>query len=412
MNADAHRIAVIGGSLVGLLAGNLLLRAGHDVHVFERTAEDLEGRGAGITVLPGLEAAFQAAGVDETERSLGVELPERLALDRSGTVIAQRTFSQVMTSWSRLYESLRGVFPAERYHRGCALERVEPSDAHATAVFADGRRFDADLLVGADGLRSTVRAQMAPGVRPTYPGYIAWRCLADQRDLPEATFARLMQAYAICVAPGEQAIAYPVPGPDHSIAHGHRQFNVVWYHPVREADELPAFLTDDSGRYHPNGIPPALLSTRVRARMIDTAARVLAPQFAEALARGRLHFFQPILDLEPTQLVSGRIALVGDAAFVIRPHTAMGVPKGAGDVRCLVDALARHGSDVDRALGDFEIARLRVGRAILQRGQRLGAYMQAQGGTLEERARAEAARSAVALLEDTAAPIDYEGIAG
>jgi 2-polyprenyl-6-methoxyphenol hydroxylase-like FAD-dependent oxidoreductase len=402
------RALVIGGSIAGLIAGNLLHRAGWDVHVFERASGDLEGRGAGITILPGLVSSFQAAGVDETEQSLGIELPARIALDRAGGVIVERVFAQSMTSWGRLYQALKNVYPADRYHGGMALERVEQRTDAVTAVFAGGRRVDGDLLIGADGLRSTVRGQLLPGLQPYYSGYLAWRCLADERDLTPDTFAPLFNRYTVCVAPGEQGIGYPVPGPDHSVTPGRRQYNVVWYHPVREAEDLPRFMTDDRDRYHPNGIPPSLLSSRIRDEMVDIAQRVLAPQFAEALRRGRLHFFQPILDIEPVRLAFGRVAIIGDAAFVARPHVAMGVPKGAGDALALVQSIAAAGGDVPAGLERFEAERLRVGRAIVARGRYLGAYMEAQLKSEAERRQAEAQREPERVMMETAAPLDYD----
>lgn len=405
------RVLVIGGSLIGLLAGNLLLRAGWDVTIFERIVDNLEGRGAGITILPGLVSAFRAAGADVSEQSLGIELPARLALDRAGRVVAEREFAQTMTSWGSLYESLKHAFPAERYRRGMTLERVEQTAGKAIAVFTNGERIAGDLLVGADGYRSAIRAQFLPQAKASYAGYVAWRCLADEADLPGADFATLFERYAVCVAPGEQGIGYPVPGPGHSKRPGHRQYNVVWYHPFREHDELPRLMTDDSGRYHANGIPPALLSARVRQEMIDRAQQVLAPQFALALKKGRLHFFQPIMDLDPPRLSFGRVALVGDAAFITRPHVAMGVPKGAGDVIELLRALDQHGADFTAALAQFDNARLRVGRAITARSRYLGAYMAAQLGSESERQQAEAQRDAEQVMMETAAPIDYEALA-
>ncbi len=399
------RVLIIGGSLIGLLAANMFHRKGWDVRVFERVADDLEGRGAGITILPGLVSAFQAAGVDETESSLGVVMPARIALDKSGRVVAERAFSQVMTSWGRLYESLKKVFPPDRYRKGMALERVDERSGGVTAVFANGERIEGDLLIGADGLRSTVRAQFLPALKPFYSGYIAWRCLVDEKELPPNDFESLFDRYTVCVAPGAQAIAYPVPGPGHTLEQGKRQFNVVWYHPVEEHTDLRRFFTDDSGFYHANGIPPALFSVRIQDEMIETAHRVLAPQFAHALKHGRWHFFQPIFDIEPPRLAFGRAAIVGDAAFVTRPHTAMGVPKGAGDVMALIRGLEQ--GHLGEALRYFEEERLRVGRTIVARGRYLGAYMEAQLKSEAERRHAEALRVPEQVMMETAAPLDY-----
>jgi 2-polyprenyl-6-methoxyphenol hydroxylase-like FAD-dependent oxidoreductase len=401
-----QRVLIIGGSLSGLMAGNLFHRRGWDVQVFERAAGNLEGRGAGITILPGLVSSFQAAGTDETEESLGIMLRERIALDKSGNVVAEHAFLQAMTSWGRLYESLRNIFPAQNYHEGSTLERVEQDAHEVTAVLRDGQRITGDLLIGADGLRSVVRSQFLPDLTPHYAGYVAWRCLTDESALDTKTFARLMACYTVCVAPGQQGIAYPVPGPGHSKKPGQRQYNVVWYFPVPAGDELRRLMTDDDGRHHPNGIPPALLSKKVRDEVVENAQQVLAPQFAEAIRCARMHFFQPIMDIEPPQLTFGRVAIVGDAAFATRPHVAMGVPKGTGDVLALAQSVDEC-SDLQQALERFESQRLRIGRNIVARGRYLGTYMEAQLGTDAQREAAEQARVPMKVMRETAAPFDY-----
>ena len=396
------RVAVIGGSLVGLIAGNLFHRAGWDVQVFERVTGNVEGRGAGITILPGLVEGFRAAGAQVSEKSLGVELAARIALDKSGRVVAERAFVQVMTSWKRLYDELKNVFPQQNYRAGMTLQKVEQDKQKVTAWFAEGGHIDADLLVAADGLRSTVRAQLLPEVKAHYAGYIAWRCLTDERDLSPQTHAQLFSRYSVCVAPGHQGVGYPVPGPGNSVQAGQRQYNTVWYCPVPEA-QLRALMTDDSGRYHANGIPPNLLSARIRQQMIDQAAQVLAPQFAEAVRCARLHFFQPIVDLEVPRLVFGRVVIIGDAAFTARPHVAMGVPKGAGDALALINAVSM-GGELSAA---FESERLRIDRAIVARGRYLGGYMEAQLKSAQERSQAEAARVPEIVMMETAAPMEF-----
>jgi 2-polyprenyl-6-methoxyphenol hydroxylase-like FAD-dependent oxidoreductase len=401
------KVAVIGGSIAGLLAGNIFHRMGWDVHVYERIAEDLEGRGAGITILPGLIEGFRAAGVDESEQSLGIALPQRIALDQTGKIVAERQFAQVMTSWNRLYDALKKVFPVERYHKGMTIDHVEQDDHKATACFANGERSDADLIIGADGFRSTVRSQFFPDAKPNYPGYIAWRCLTDERELSRETHATLFERYSVCVAPGQQGIGYPVPGPGHSTLPGQRQYNVVWYQPMSESG-LRELMTDDAGRHYPNGIAPGLLSSRTKQEMHELAPRVLAPQFAEAIAKGKWIFFQPILDLELPRMVFGRVVLIGDAAFITRPHVAMGVPKGAGDVLALSDAIKQSDQDFLSSLTRFEAQRLRVNHNILQRGRYLGSYMEAQMKSEQERCGAEAARVPERVMMETAAPRNYD----
>ncbi len=403
------RALVVGGSIAGLLAGNLLLRRGWDVIVLERAAGVLEGRGAGITILPGLVEGLRAAGLEESAASLGIQLPGRIALDAGGALVAELDFSQWMTSWSRLYEALRAGFPAGRYRAGAAVEEVERHGDRVVAVLAGGERVEADVLVGADGLRSTVRRLLLPGLEPHYGGYVAWRCLTDERALEPATRSLLFDRYAMCICPGVQAVGYPVPGPDHSREPGRRQYNVVWYHPVAP-DDLPRLLTDERGRVHEGGIPPGLIRDAVRAELDETARRVLAPQFAEAVTRARLVFFQPIVDLAAPRLAFGRIALVGDAASVTRPHTAMGVPKAAGDALTLAEALDASVS-VEEALAAFEARRLRAQDAVVRRGRELGAYLESLLGPPAERERLERLRDPLAVLAETAAPVDYDALA-
>ena len=133
----------------------------------------------------------------------------------------------------------------------------------------------------------------------------------------------------------------------------------------------------------------------------------MAPQFAEAIRNARMHFFQPIMDIEPPRMAFGRAVIIGDAAFAIRPHVAMGVPKGTGDALALAQSLDAT-DNVAEALQRFEAKRLPVGANILDRGRYLGTYMEAQLGTRAQRESAENARVPLQVMMETAAPFDYE----
>src|SRR5437868_3712707 len=141
----ARKALVIGGSLGGLFAANLLLRAGWDVHVHERVADELESRGAGVVTHPELMDVLSAAGVDVTD-GIGVEVRERITLTRDGQVEDSRPLPQLLTAWGRLYQVLRRAFPSERYHNGRQLVSFEQDSAGVRATFADGEVAAADLL--------------------------------------------------------------------------------------------------------------------------------------------------------------------------------------------------------------------------------------------------------------------------
>lgn len=393
------RILVAGGSLGGLFAANLLLRAGHDVHVYERVADELEGRGAGIVTHPELLASLRRAGVviDDT---LGVRVQERITLDRAGVRVATHDLPQVFTAWGRLYLALRSVFPSERYHNGKHVESFT-QDARGVAVrFSDGSGAQGDLLVAADGFRSSVRQVLAPHGSPRYAGYVAWRGLVDEARLSQRVRRDIFPYFAFGLPPGEQMVAYPVAGPGHVTTPGLRRYNFVWYRPA-DAEALRDLLTDATGKCWPDGIPPPLIRSEVLARARQAALDVLAPQFAEVVEKTEGLFFQPIFDLESERLAFGRIALLGDAAFVARPHCGMGVTKAAGDAEALVAALDGQ-ADVEAALRDYESARVPYGSFIVDHARHLGAYMQAQLATATEIAMAERYRTPEAVMRDTA----------
>src|ERR1700732_3003647 len=153
--ARQRRALVIGGSMSGLLAALMLGRRGWAVDIFERVASELAGRGAGILAQAELIARMNALGLDT--RDLGVAMTRRKILDRAGLVTATIECPQVLTAWERVYRVLRDAFPAERYHRGIGPKAFEQTAERVVAHLSDGRTVEADVLVGADGLRSTVR---------------------------------------------------------------------------------------------------------------------------------------------------------------------------------------------------------------------------------------------------------------
>ena len=93
-----------------------------------------------------------------------------------------------------------------------SLRGVEQDADGVTAVFADGARVRGDLLVGADGVRSTVREQFLPDMEPQYAGYVAWRAMLDESDVPPDIRAEIFERYTFCLPEGELFLAYPVPG--------------------------------------------------------------------------------------------------------------------------------------------------------------------------------------------------------
>jgi 2-polyprenyl-6-methoxyphenol hydroxylase-like FAD-dependent oxidoreductase len=395
--AGNGRALVIGGSMSGLLAGLLLRRAGWDVDIFERVESELAGRGAGIVAQPDLIETLRRLGIDPTD--LGVAITTRKILDSSGQLAGEFQCPQVLTAWERVYRVLRDAFPPERYHRGRGVRSFVQTQGSVVAHFGDGGSTEGALLVGADGLRSTIRQQCLPELAPLYAGYVAWRALIPEAAFPPAIHRELFNYMTFCLPPGEQCLGYPVAGPDNDLRPGHRRYNVVWYRPADEATELQQLLTDERGTTHVISIPPPLIRSAAIAQMRAAAERLLAPQFRAIVRMIDEPILQPIYDLETPRMAFGRVAIIGDAAFVARPHVAAGVAKAADDAAELAAALARDA--VAPALACFEATRLPVGQRIIERARHLGAYLQATQ-TAEERARSQRHSIPEAVLAETA----------
>jgi 2-polyprenyl-6-methoxyphenol hydroxylase-like FAD-dependent oxidoreductase len=389
---------VIGGSMSGLFAGLLLRRAGVSAAIYERTETELIGRGAGIVTQPELQAVLVNAGCDL--RDLGVEVTSRRTLDRSGRVLGEYVCPQTVTSWDRVFRLLRARFPDAHYHRGKELVRIEEQSSGVTAHFADGSRAEGDLLVGADGFRSSVRGLIAPATKPVYAGYVGWRGLAEEAALSGATHAAIFDAMVFALPPNEQFISYPIAGANDELTPGHLRCNFVWYRPAAEG-ELRLMLTDASGRIHPLGIPPPLVRPEVTAALREAARALIAPPLEEVVRLAPQPFLQPIFDVESERMACGRVALVGDAAFLGRPHVAAGVTKAAEDAAVLAQALAAHG-DVAAGLAAFERARIPADRRIMARGRELGGYLRREYASKAERETAERHHTPEAVMREIA----------
>jgi 2-polyprenyl-6-methoxyphenol hydroxylase-like FAD-dependent oxidoreductase len=413
MSGATARAIVIGGSLAGLFAG-LLLRRQFVVDIYERAVAGLAGRGAGIVTHALLWEALDAAGIpwrqdgcvrnvgdaDPSFHDLGIEVETRRFFDRDGHVALDYPYRQTLTSWDRLYDLLRREFPAEHYHRAKELVAVEDRPDGVAARFADGSVVEGDLLIGADGLRSTVRAQFLPEVTPIYVGYAAWRALVPEHAIAPDLHVQVFPHLAFCLPPGEQMLGYPVSGPNNDLRPGRRRYNLVWYRPA-DAFQLERLLTDEAGNVHAVSIPPPLISNAVIAEMRDAAESTLAPQFRDLMRLVGRPMLQAIYDIESPRMAFGRVAIIGDAAFVARPHVGAGVAKAARDALVLARALAKTG-DVTAALKEMEATQLPFGRRIIARARELGACLQPCPANAAERAHAARFRTPEATLRETA----------
>ena len=257
------------------------------------------------------------------------------------------------------------------------LQRFEQDAQKVTAYFADGSRAVGDLLIGADGIRSTVRRLLMPEVEPRYAGYVHWRGVVEEGDAPAALHELIFHHTAFCFLDDELAFSVPTAPEDNTRRRG-RRCQFVWCRPVDYEITLPQMCTDASGRRHGISIPAPLIRPELIHDLKESAKARLAPQIATLVAQAPQPILQAIFDLESPRISFGRVVLLGDAAFVARPHVGMGVTKAALDAQGLTDALAASGGDIAAALARYDHERRQFGSWVVARGRHLGAYLEAQ----------------------------------
>jgi 2-polyprenyl-6-methoxyphenol hydroxylase-like FAD-dependent oxidoreductase len=324
---------------------------------------DLAGRGAGLGVSEELIQVMERAGA-RFEPSAGVIQRSAAWMERDGKIVFEHPRYSVASAWARVYQPLRDALPSGSYRQGMTLERVEQDDRSVTAVFGDGTKQEADLLVAADGVQSTVRKQYLPQVQPRFANYVAWRGLVEERDLPGATLEAVSGHIVFCFPKSEMLLCMRVPGPS---------VYFIWYRTI-ERESLANLFTDASGKNHGVSIPPPLIRPELVREMKAHAREVLPPSISEVVQKPSQPLLQAISDMESPRMTFGRVALAGDAAFVVRPHVAGGAGKAALDARCLVDAMEN--GDIVAGLARYEKAQHDFGHRIVQHSRYLGADLE------------------------------------
>lgn len=370
-SSNPRRAIVIGGSMSGLFAASLLQKAGWQTDVYERSDVELRGRGAGIVTHPDLIQSLERSGAQL--KDLGVTIQERIALDSQGSVIERLPYEQIVTSWDRLHQIMRATIAQGTHHLGYNLKTIEQDADSVTAIFDNGEHVTGDILVGADGFRSVVRSLFAPKFQPIYAGYVIWRGLADEGVIPKQAHEAVFDKFAFFLPPCNKNIGYPIAGPDNDLRPGHRRWNWVWYRAVPKPD-LDDMLVDEEGVYHAISIPPPKVRADLIARLKEDARHFLPPPMRDILFCVAQPFFTPIYDLLVDKMVYGRVALIGDAAAVARPHVGMGIAKAGTDAEVLADSLASH-PDLREGLARFERERLPIAGKAVTQGRLLGEYM-------------------------------------
>jgi len=200
---------------------------------------------------------------------------------------------------------------------------------------------------------------------------VTWRGYLRESDASEATRQLFADAVTYCVIPYSHIAVYPIPDPTNREPNA-RFFNFVWYRNIASGAAYDELMTDRTGFLRPISVPAGTVQERYITEVRAAAGELLAPAHAEIVIETPEPFLQAIYDLAVPRMVYGRACLIGDAAFVARPHAGAATAKAAVNAWRLADFLDAHAGDVDAALADWEAEELRLGTAFVERNRQMG----------------------------------------
>jgi 2-polyprenyl-6-methoxyphenol hydroxylase-like FAD-dependent oxidoreductase len=335
------RIGICGAGVGGLSAAIGLLSLGYEVDVFEK-APDIRTTGAGFNLWPNAGRAIYGLGLREQYDEISVKLDRYIELDPEG----KELFSTDTSNWPEQYGApavglfrpelarmLSDAVGVERIKFNHDVVSVENAEDKAICNFSNGERYEADVIIGADGINSNVREKLAGGVtfRPNEHYAYRFRSVIDLADVD--------------VNPAAQTGFYAPGGWLSFIPIG--QGKAYWFGSVSGANSFEEFIEFFS----------SWTNTPIPQTLGNTTQDLLVQS--------------PLLDVDgvPYKWTYGRITLIGDAAHPMMPDMAQGASQTFVDALALRDAFAKT-QNIDQALQDYESGRRGVATAVVKCSQK------------------------------------------
>ncbi len=354
------KIAIAGGGIGGLTLALLCHRNGFDVEVWE-ASETLRPLGVGINLLPHAVKELSALGLQDALAAMAIETSSLSYFNKFGQQIWHEPRGRAAGyDWPQfsvhrgefqmlLYRTAVARLGADRIHTGHALESIESTGEKSgePTQFTLRRRSDnvlvqahADVLVGADGIHSAVRAQFYPsGDAPRFSRRLLWRATSDAAPYLDGR-SMFMAGHQ-----DQKFVAYPISEPMR--AQGRSRIN--WIAELRVPEDYPeAPPRSDWNRQVDKSVFRAAFAGW-RWKWIDIPALI---DSAEAI------YEFPMVDKDPLpRWTFGRVTLLGDAAHPMYPIGSNGSAQAIVDARYLSDCLCNE-RDINYALREYEAERL------------------------------------------------------
>ena len=342
-------VVIAGAGIGGLTLAVALQRRGVGVRVFER-ASQLTAAGAGIGLPANGVKALQRLGLGEAVAKAGMVVERAVILDSRGRQLGSEV------DLTDVYRSMGASLVA--LHRGrlhavlldAVADRIVTTGAHVVSfeqqrdsvhvALIDGQRIDTGILVGADGLHSTVRAQLIGARAPVYSGYTSWRGVTPANSVP------LPHRTSESWGRGERFGIVPI------------GFGEIYWFAVADA---PPGGTDVDVRGE--------LLTRFRAWHEPVGAIIEATP-PDRIVRTDIYDREPI-----ARWHTGRVVLIGDAAHPMTPNLGQGAGQAIEDAVVLDECLAAS-SSIEDALTRYEQRRVARANSIVRASRRFGAIAQ------------------------------------
>lgn len=338
------------------MCGIALKHSGHAVELFEQDGDQRHSYMAGIGLGPvGAEFLNRHDRFSNpfTHVTNGVNI-----LNPDGSVQLFANGRRHITSWDILYFRFRSLF--DGYHSTFYPQAPEHSVTDGKVIFhpetkviairtgtqsnskpvltvlnlktQETSHTEADLIIGADGPNSMVRAQYLHTIQRKYSGYIAWRGTVAENEVSLSTRDLCRSSVVAYTAKGQHCIMYSIPGIDGSLEAGERLLNFLWY-TNESLEALDEIMIDgiDKHRHH-NIVPSGHVREDIWLARLKIAKSTPLPQpFFEVINKIHHPFVQIIDDFYSryASFENGRILLAGDALLLFRPHTVMGGAQGA-----------------------------------------------------------------------------------